>query len=58
MITTAKAMTPMKVFSISSTDLIKICVDDPEIGAVVFREAAKVFADKYSDTLRHLARAG
>lgn len=57
LITTAKAMTSMKVLSIPTADLIKICVDDAEIGAVVFREAAKVFADRYSDTLRHLARA-
>jgi CRP-like cAMP-binding protein len=57
LITTAKAMTPMKVLSFPTADLIKLCVDDPEIGVVVFREAAKVFADRYSDTLQHLARA-
>ena len=57
LITGSTAMTPMKVLAITSVDLITLCHEDPTIGVVVFAEAAKVFATRYSDTLRHLARA-
>ena len=57
LITSAKAMTPMKVLAIQCVDLIKLCMDDPTVAGVVYLEAAKVFASRYSDTLRHLARA-
>jgi nucleotide-binding universal stress UspA family protein len=57
MITTGRALTPLELLVIPSASLIELCSKDAEIGMRVYRAAAELFAERYSDTLDHLARA-
>lgn len=57
MITTGRALTPLELLVIPSASLIELCSKDAEIGMRVYRVAAELFAERYSDTLDHLARA-
>lgn len=55
LITSAKALTDMELFTIPSSRLVALCSQRPEIGQRIYLNVADVFADRYSKTLGRLA---
>lgn len=54
LITSARAMTPMKVLAIPSGPLMELCRREPEIGMGMYSAIAEAIAKRYQKTLRHL----
>jgi len=54
LITSGKAMTNMDVLALSGSDLMELCSKDTHIGFHLYRVAAQLFTNRYSDTLAHL----
>ncbi len=53
-ITSARAMTPMKVLAIPSGQLLELCSRAPDIGMGMYAAIAEAIANRYKKSLRHL----
>ena len=54
LITSARAMTPMKVLAIPSAQLREMCRREPEVGVGMYVAIAEAIANRYKKTLKHL----
>ena len=57
LITSAQALTDMEVLQLPQSQLATLCSMNTELGFQVYKNMAGVFAGRYGDTLRHLARS-
>jgi CRP-like cAMP-binding protein/nucleotide-binding universal stress UspA family protein len=55
LVTSAEALTDMKVLSIPRSDLLGLCYRDPELGVRVYASVARLFSNRYAETLAHVA---
>lgn len=54
LITSARAMTPMKVLALPCGQLLELCSRETDIGMAVYAAIAEAIANRYKKTLRHL----
>ena len=54
LITSARAMTPMKVLAIPCGQLLELCRRETDIGMAMYVAIAEAIAIRYKKTLRHL----
>jgi CRP-like cAMP-binding protein len=55
LVTSAKAMTDMDLLAIPISRFERLCAEEPEIAAVVYRNIANVFVNRYRRTLEHFS---
>ena len=54
LITSGEALTEMEVLAIPRSELLMLCSREPEIGMRIYAAVARLFSNRYAETLTHL----
>ena len=57
LVTSAKALTNMKVLELQTSGLAALFSQNPDVGLQVYKNLAELFVDRYGETMGHLARS-
>ncbi len=57
LVTSGRALTDMRVLAIPRSELLGLCYREPELGIRVYASVGRLFSNRYSETLAHVAIA-